>query len=285
MNVPDLQSPVRSLNCKGRLLTLEHAQVMGILNLTPDSFYSESRIRSSSDLLKAAEVMLKQGASILDIGGQSTRPGAQRVSAQEEFKRVIPAIELLSKYFPDSFLSIDTFYGSVAEGAIQAGASIINDVSAGQIDESILDVAARMQVPYVLMHMQGEPQTMQNHPQYRNVVEEVMRFLVKHLTKLTAMGIHDVIIDPGFGFGKTLPHNYTLLKGLADFQWVGKPILVGVSRKKMAQAVTGSDASDALYGSLALEVLALERGAQILRVHDVKPAIDAIKIVYQLETV
>ncbi len=285
MNVPDLQSTVRSLNCGGRLLTLEHARVMGILNLTPDSFYEESRIRNSSDLLKFAESMLKHGASILDVGGQSTRPGAIRVTSQEEYSRVIPAVELLVRYFPEAIISIDTFYGKVAEDAIKAGATIVNDVSAGLMDDTILDVVSRLQVPYVLMHMQGEPQTMQHHPQYKLVSEEVLRFFARHLAKLANQGIYDVIIDPGFGFGKALQHNYSLLKSLKDFRWTGKPILVGLSRKKMAQQVTGSEAHDALYGSLALQVLALERGAHILRVHDVKPAIDAIKIVYQLETV
>lgn len=285
VNCPDLQTPLLSLNCRGRLLTLERARVMGILNLTPDSFYSESRIRNSHDLLKAAELMLAQGASVLDIGGQSTRPGASRISVNDEYARVIPAVELLARYFPEAIFSIDTFYGTVAEAAIQAGASIINDVSAGKIDESILRVAAKYQVPYVLMHMQGEPQTMQHQPAYRNVVEDIMRFFAKHLQKLNSMEIHDVVLDPGFGFGKNLQHNYTLLKGLQDFQWTNRPILVGLSRKKMAQTVTGSEAADALYGSLALQVLALERGANMLRVHDVKPAVDAIKIVYQLETI
>lgn len=285
VNLPDLQTPVRSLNCRGRLLTLERARVMGILNLTPDSFYSESRIRTSADLLKSAELMLNQGASILDLGGQSTRPGATRIGVKEEYARVIPAMELLARYFPDAIISIDTFYGAVAEAAIQAGASIINDVSAGQIDKSILAVAAKYQVPYVLMHMQGEPQTMQLQPNYRHIIEEILRFFAKHLQKLSALSIQDVILDPGFGFGKNLSHNYTLLQGLQDFQWTNRPMLVGLSRKKMAQMVTGSEANEALYGSLALQVLALERGANLLRVHDVKPAVDAVKIVYQLETI
>lgn len=258
---------------------------MGILNLTPDSFYSESRIRNSQELLKAAEVMIAQGASILDVGGQSTRPGAKRISVSEEYARVIPAIELLVRYFPEVIFSIDTFYGPVAEAGVQAGASLINDVSAGLIDETILTIAAKYQVPYVLMHMQGEPQTMQLQPSYRHVEEDIFRFFAKHLQKLTALGIHDIVLDPGFGFGKNLQHNYTLLKGLRDFHWTNRPLLVGLSRKKMAQMVTGSEAADALYGSLALQVLALERGANMLRVHDVKPAVDAIKIVYQLETI
>ncbi len=268
----------QSIKLMRGILSLDEAQIMGIINCTPDSFHEASRQMTMDSLSKTIEKMFKDGARIIDFGGQSTRPGAEQVGIQEEMDRVLPAIELTRATFPELICSIDTFYGAVAEAAIEAGAEIINDISAGSMDESIWSVAARTQVPYVLMHMQGTPMDMQLAPSYTNVSQEVFVFLQEKLAQLAAIGIEEVIIDLGFGFGKNTAHNYELLRNLELFHTLQKPILTGISRKSMIYKTLGIDASEALNGTSILHAWALERGSQILRVHDVKEAKEAIQL-------
>lgn len=268
----------QSINMQGRFFSLEEPQIMGILNCTPDSFHSESRVQASAEIANKIEAMINEGATILDFGGQSTRPGATQVGVQEEIDRVLPAIELAKKHYPDVHCSIDTFYGKVAEAAIHAGANIINDISAGSMDASILDIAAKTKVPYVLMHMQGKPSDMQLNPSYNNVTQEVYRFFQEKLAQLKVMGIEEVIIDLGFGFGKNAAHNFELMRNMELFHQLHKPILTGISRKSMIYKTLGTDAANALNGTSVLHAWALERGSQILRVHDVKEAKEAIQL-------
>lgn len=266
-----------SLNCNGRLIEIVEPLVMGIINTTPDSFYEGSRI-AGDQLLIRAEQMMADGAAIIDIGGQSTRPGSSRVDADEELKRVIPAIESICKVFPDALVSIDTYYAKVARAAIEAGACIINDVSAGSLDKDIIPLAASLKVPYVLMHMPGNPQTMQKDPVYKNVVLEVFDFLSFKIAELERSGIKDIIIDPGFGFGKTASHNFELLGNLGYFKTLGKPVMVGLSRKATVYNTLGVSAAEALNGTTVMNTISLMNGASILRVHDVKEAVQAVKL-------
>jgi len=268
-----------SLNCKGKLLTFEQPVVMGIINVTPDSFYSGSRMSNLDSVVATAKKMIEEGAQILDIGGQSTRPGSIRIDADEEMKRVLPAIEAINKHFPDAILSIDTFYASVAEQAINAGASIVNDVTAGSIDENLIPTVAGLKVPYVLMHKKGDPQTMQMTPTYNNVVLEVYDFLNFKIAELQSAGITDIIIDPGFGFGKWAEHNFSLLSSLSFFKNLGKPLLAGLSRKATIYKTLNIEPADALNGTTVLNTIALMNGASILRVHDVREAVDAVKLI------
>ena len=267
-----------TLNCKGHLLAINEPIVMGILNITPDSFYENSRLNNADSLLRKAEQMIADGATILDIGGQSTRPNSEKVSEEEELKRAIPAIETIQKNFPGQIISVDTFYSRVAKEAVAAGASIINDVSAGTIDNELLFTVAQLNVPYVLMHMLGNPQTMQQAPEYKNVILEVFDFLSFKIKELHQLGIHDVIIDPGFGFGKTIEHNFQLLKKLSFFNQLEKPLLVGLSRKATVYKTLQTTADKALNGTTVLHTIALMHGATILRVHDVKEAKEAIQL-------
>ena len=267
-----------SINCKGRLLWLHEPLVMGIINITPDSFYKDSRHAVVDDVLFTAERMLQDGAALLDIGGQSTRPGSHRVPMDEELSRVLPAVEALVKRFPEMILSIDTFYAKVAEYSVQAGAAIINDVSAGSIDTELIPTVARLQVPYVLMHMKGDPQTMQQNPTYDNVVLEVFDFLSFKLKELEAAGIRDIIIDPGFGFGKTIQHNFQLMAHLPFFQQLKKPLLIGLSRKGTVYKTLNIKAEDSLNGTSVLNAISLLHGAHFLRVHDVKEAVQAVRL-------
>jgi dihydropteroate synthase len=267
-----------TLNCKGKLLVLDQPIVMGIINITPDSFYSGSRSGSVDDILFRAEQMINDGATILDIGGQSTRPNSKQIPAEEELQRVIPAIEAIHKQFPDQVLSVDTFYSNVAKEAISAGASIINDVSAGTMDDDMLPVTAQLKVPYVLMHMLGKPQTMQQNPEYKNVTLDVFDFLHFKLAELVKMGIYDIIVDAGFGFGKTAAHNFQLLRELSYFKQLGKPVMVGLSRKATIYKTLGVTPDEALNGTTVLHTIALLNGANLLRVHDVKEAIQAVKL-------
>ncbi|MFL5809302.1 MAG: dihydropteroate synthase [Flavisolibacter sp.] len=267
-----------TLNCKGQLLEIAEPIVMGILNVTPDSFYAGSRSNSVDDILKRANEMIAEGAMIIDIGGQSTRPGSIKISAQEELDRVIPAVEAIHQQFPEQLISIDTFYASVAKEAVAAGASIVNDVSAGTIDDDLLTSVAEMRVPYVLMHMKGHPENMQENPQYKNVAMEVFDFLNFKIAELTQAGILDIIVDPGFGFGKTANHNFRLLHELSWLSQMGKPIMVGISRKGTIYRTLGVTAEEALNGSTVMHTIALMNGANILRVHDVKEAMEAVKI-------
>ena len=267
-----------TLNLRGQLKTFDHPLVMGILNLTPDSFYTLSRLTEETIIERAGQ-MIADGADILDIGGQSTRPGAERISAEEELIRIEPAVRAIRKAFPDVIISIDTFYGRVAKRALELGADMINDVSAGNIDPEIIEAAAKSGCPYVLMHMQGEPQMMQHNPQYTHVVSDVIYFFSEKIKMLRSKGIHDIVLDPGFGFGKTAEHNFELLASTYDLIFFDLPVLIGISRKKMIQHTISGTAEEALSGTIAANTIALLEGASILRVHDVKPAVDARSIV------
>ncbi len=269
-------------NCRGRLLDLSTPKVMGIINLTPDSFYDGGKLKSDVELLALSEKLLKEGATILDVGGASTRPGAEEVSEQEEMKRVIPAVEIILKSFPDTIISIDTFRSNVAEEAVNAGASMVNDISAGRFDENFLHTVSKLKVAYLLMHMQGTPRTMQQGPSYNNVVKEVFDFLKEKILQLNQLGIHDIIIDPGFGFGKSVEHNFALLNHLDVFQIFGLPILAGLSRKSMICKVLNVNPDKALNGTTALNAIALMKGAKLLRVHDVREAQEVLRLVAML---
>jgi dihydropteroate synthase len=272
------RQPMFTLNCKGQLQTKTEPVVMGILNLTPDSFYAGSRLKNDSVLLERAGQMIKDGAAILDVGGQSTRPRSERVSEEEELQRVVPAIEALHKEFPEQMISVDTFYAGVANESVNAGACIVNDVSAGTIDDNLLPTVAKLNVPYVLMHMRGDPQTMHKAPHYKNVTIEVFDALSAKMKELERSGIKDIIIDPGFGFGKTIAHNFQLLRELRFFQQLKKPLMVGLSRKSTVYKTLQTTAEEALNGSTVLHTIALLNGAAILRVHDVKEAKQVIAL-------
>lgn len=265
-------------NIQGNLLSFDKPSIMAILNLTPDSFYDGAKLKTDKDLLNRVEIHLNNGATFLDIGGYSTRPKADYVGIDEELKRVIPAIELIKKNFNDAIISIDTFRAQVANEAIQAGAHIINDISAGDDDPLMFATVAKLQVPYIIMHKQGTPSTMQNKPQYNNVVVDVCKYLADKVYTLNGLGVNDIIVDPGFGFGKTVEHNYQLLAHLDHFKELDCPLLIGVSRKSMIHKLLKTSPMDALNGTTALHTLALLKGAQILRVHDVKEANECITI-------
>lgn len=271
------------INCKGRLVELSEPAVMGILNLTPDSFFDGGKYESN--YLSQVEKILSEGAMFIDIGAMSSRPGSDSISEAEECARLLDPIEAIVKRFPEVIISVDTFRGKVAEEAILRGVSIINDISAGSIDPTVLEVAAKYHVPYVLMHMQGKPLDMQLNPVYENVTAELIQFFAKKMFELRQMGITDIIIDPGFGFGKNLEHNYTLLKELDQFQMLEQPLLVGISRKSIVNKVLNTKAAEALNGTTALHMVALQKGAKILRVHDVKEATQCIQLFKQIESV
>lgn len=264
-----------SLSSRGRLLPLDSPVVMGILNATPDSFYTGTL--HTGALLGLAEKMLHEGATILDVGGASTRPGAEDISEAEELRRVLPVIEAIAQRFPGAWLSVDTYRARVAEACIEAGAHIINDISAGR-DEAMLATIARMRVPYIAMHMQGTPRTMQQNPQYEDVAREVFDFLKDTVLRCRALGIYDVIVDPGFGFGKTLAHNYALLNELSTLRALGQPVLAGLSRKSMICRALHLKPARALNGTTALHMAALREGASILRVHDVQEAMECVRL-------
>lgn len=270
--------PQITLNCAGQLLSLDEPRVMGIINVTPDSFYSNSRKKEIAEVLSTAEMMLEQGASILDVGGMSTRPGAKNIPLEEELARVVGKVEALKKAFPDSIISVDTVKSEVARHCAAVGAGIINDVSAGRMDEAMYSTIADLQLPYVIMHMQGKPQDMQDNPDYGNVVLEVLDFLIAEVAKLRELGVKDLILDPGFGFGKSLEDNYKLLKELHVLQIPGLPILAGVSRKSMIYKALNISPEEALVGTAALHMVALNQGAKILRCHDVKEAAQVIEL-------
>ena len=274
----------RTLNCAGRLVSLDRPKVMGILNITPDSFFSGSRMEGIDAALKKAEAMLAAGADFLDVGGISTRPGAEEVGEEEELQRVLPVVAAICKRFPEALVSVDTVRATVARQAVEAGACMVNDISAGRLDPALYETVAALRVPYVLMHMQGTPRNMQKNPQYENVVTEVLDFLIAELGRLRALGVHDVIVDPGFGFGKTLAHNYQLMSNLRAFQILETPILAGVSRKSMITRLLGVSADEALNGTTALHMAALLNGAAILRAHDVREAVETVRIYEALLT-
>ncbi|GAB3923099.1 dihydropteroate synthase [Mucilaginibacter myungsuensis] len=267
-----------SINAGGKLIDLSSPKVMGIINLTPDSFFAASRKPAIEDALLQAEKMLNEGATFLDLGAYSSRPGAEDISAQEEADRLIPVVEAIAQNFKDAILSIDTFRASVAEAAIEAGAHLINDISGGQLDEAMFATVARLQVPYILMHMKGTPQNMVQHAQYDDIFNDVLLYFAKRYETLRAMNVHDVIIDPGFGFAKTAEQGYELMSKMQGFDMLELPVLVGISRKRMIYGLTGGTSADALNGTTALNTIALTKGANILRVHDVEEAVEAVKI-------
>ena len=267
-----------TLNCKGRLLTLEKPLVMGIINTTPDSFYANSRHTALDEIVQTAGHMLEDGATIFDLGGQSTRPGSEQIGASAEIDRVVPAIEAVYRAFPETFISVDTYHAAVAQAAVSAGACIVNDISGGNLDVDMLSTVGALQVPYVCMHMQGNPATMQDNPHYNNVVTEVLDSFIQQVEKCHQAGITDVIIDPGFGFGKTITHNFQLLKNLRALELLHCPILVGISRKSTIYKTLNISAAEALNGTTVLNTIGLMHGAQILRVHDVREAREAIEL-------
>jgi dihydropteroate synthase len=268
-----------TLNCRGRLMVIDRPVVMGIINTTPDSFYPGSRFTGTDAVLDKTEKMLSEGAAIIDLGGQSTRPGSEKLTPTEELQRVVPAVEAISKRFPDAIVSIDTFYSGVAREAVAAGASIINDISGGSIDAEMVGVAASLKVPYVLMHIKGTPQMMNQSAQYIDVTKEVLDYFIARVAELKSAGVTDIIVDPGFGFAKNSGHNFQLLKNLEVFKMLERPILLGVSRKSTIYKTLGVTAEEALNGTTVLHTIGLMNGASILRAHDVKEAREAIQLV------
>ncbi|NCU04047.1 MAG: dihydropteroate synthase [Chitinophagaceae bacterium] len=271
-----------TLNCKGRLLVLDKPVVMGILNSTPDSFYSGSRVNETEVTERAAQ-MIADGAAILDIGGQSTRPGSTRLTADEELARVLPVIKTIRQAFPSVYLSIDTYHAKVAKETVAAGVDIVNDISAGDMDAAMLSTVAALQVPFIAMHMQGNPDTMQQNPAYNNITREVVDYFIQKTNACKIAGITDIIIDPGFGFGKTIAHNFQLLKTMEILQVFRLPVLAGLSRKSTIWKTLNITADEALNGTTVLNTIALSKGANILRVHDVKEAIETITLFTALQ--
>ena len=267
-----------TLNCKGELLTITKPIVMGIINTSPNSFYTNSQQNSIDSALFKVEQMVQEGAIIIDIGGQSTKPNSLPITVEEELRRTVNVIEAIKKKFSNLIISIDTYNATVASKAVEAGASIVNDISGGTFDKNMMATVANMNVPYVCMHIKGTPQTMQQNPIYDNVTQEVLSFFIDKINQAKQAGIKDVIIDVGFGFGKTIQHNFQLLKELSVFSILEKPILIGVSRKSTIYKTLGVTPEQALNGTTALHTISLLNGANILRVHDVKEAIECIKL-------
>lgn len=267
-----------TLNCKGTLIDINTPKVMGIINVTPDSFYDGGKLTSEKSILKLAEKMLKEGATFLDVGGYSSKPGAEAVLQEEELNRVLPSIQLILKNFPETIISVDTSRAVVAEKAIQAGAAMVNDISAGALDSNMFATIAQHQVPYIMMHMRGTPQTMNTLTHYDDLLKELIFYFSEKIAQTNQFGINDIIIDPGFGFAKTRKQNFELLKHLALFQSIETPILVGISRKSMIYKTLQSTPQEALNGTTALHSIALLKGANILRVHDVKEAKECITL-------
>ena len=271
-----------TINCKGRLIDFSEPKIMGILNTTPNSFYDGGSNHTMDLIFQKLEKHLNDGADMIDIGGYSTKPGAEEVSEEEEIERTAPVIEKIIEKFPDLILSVDTFRGNVAREAVKAGAAIINDVSGFELDHNMLETVAELKVPYILMHMQGTPQTMQNDPHYDDITLEVNEYFSEKISKLRALGVNDIILDPGFGFAKTLAHNYELFNHLEVLGFGEYPILVGISRKSMIYNYFGTSPKEALNGTTALNMVALQKGAKILRVHDVREAKETLQIYHAL---
>lgn len=274
-----------SLNCKGRILDLSTAKVMAILNLTPDSFHDGAKFSGAEAALKQTQKLLDEGADIIDLGAQSTRPGATFINAEEEWQRLEKILPALTAAFPDALFSIDTFHASVASRAVAQGVCMVNDVSGGQYDPAMFKTVAALGVPYVLMHVQGRPADMQQNPVYTDVVNEVLDYFTARIHQLLQLGVKDIVLDPGFGFGKSTVHNYLLLKNLGIFRMTGLPVLAGISRKSMVCKPLGITPEQALNGSTALHMLALQAGASLLRVHDVKEARECIQLYAQWKAV
>jgi dihydropteroate synthase len=274
-----LKKPIRTLNCNGKLISLDIPKIMGIINVTPDSFYTGNNIKSSQSYIDQAGQMIEDGASFLDLGGQSTRPGSSRITAEEEAERVIPVIDAIHQVFPEHIISVDTYHHQVAKWAIEAGARMVNDVSAGAMDPMMLSTVASLDVPYIAMHMKGTPDNMQDLAIYDDIILEVVDYFIRTLSVCKKAGIKDVIIDPGFGFAKTPKQSLFLLRELKKLEVLDVPMLVGVSRKSMIYKTLNITPEEALNGTTILNTMALERGADILRVHDVKQAKEAITLV------
>ena len=272
-----------NISCKGKLIDLTTPKIMGILNLTPDSFYDGSLYNNTDLALAQTEKMLHEGATFIDVGGASSKPGAVEVSADEELARVLPVIDKIHIKFPDTLISIDTYRSDVAQQAVAAGAAMVNDISAGNLDAKMLKTVGALGVPFVAMHMQGKPQNMQDKPSYDNILTEIRSFFAAKIYAGHKAGIHDIIIDPGFGFGKTLEHNYALLKHLSSIQMDGVPMLIGVSRKSMIYKLLQIEVAEAGNGTSVLNTVALQQGAQIIRVHDVKEAHQAVQLIEKLK--
>lgn len=268
-----------TINCKGKLLVINQPLVMGIINATPDSFFEGHLSKEMDSIVTMAGTMLADGAAILDIGGQSTKPGSKKISAAEEINRVIPVIEAVAQQYPDAIISIDTFYSTVAVAAVKAGAGIVNDISGGAMDDDMLNVVADLKSPFICMHMQGTPETMQQQTSYQNLITDVLDYLSRRVDSCRKAGINDVIVDPGFGFGKTIQQNFQLLKNLSAFTILDTPLLVGLSRKSTIYKTLNITTAEALNGTTSLNTIALLNGASILRVHDVKEAWQAIQLV------
>lgn len=267
-----------TINCNGKLIDLTTPKVMGILNCTPDSFYDGGKYKSESQFLSQVEKMLSDGTNFVDIGAYSSKPNAEFVSEEEELNRLLPVLELVLKSFPETIISVDTFRSKIAKKAIENGAAIINDISAGNLDENMLETVAKLQVPYIMMHMKGTPQTMQTLTQYDNICKEMLFYFSERVGKARRLGINDIIIDPGFGFAKTLEQNFEVMQKLELFQMLELPLLVGISRKSMIYKTLETTAENSLNGTIFLNAISLQKGANILRVHDVKEAVESVKL-------
>lgn len=269
----------RYINAGGKLIDLEVPKVMGIINVTPDSFYRRSLYNTEKEILEAAREMLDNGADILDVGGYSSRPGAYDISIEEERKRVLGAVSVISREIPEAIISVDTFRAAIAREAVEeSGAHIINDISGGDADHEMLETVQKLKVPYIIMHMQGNPRTMQINPQYNDIVADILKWFGERIFRLRSAGVKDIIIDPGFGFGKTPDHNFDMLNRLGDFSIAGLPVMVGLSRKSMIWKTLDITADEALAGTISLNTIALLKGADILRVHDVKEALQTVRL-------
>lgn len=274
----------KTLNIRGRLLSLATPVVMGILNITPDSFYADSRKQSEAAIEERIQAILSEGGQIIDIGGYSSRPDAAEVSPEEEMKRLAFALKVLNAHYPDAIVSVDTFRADVARRCVEEdGVSIINDISGGELDKKMFETVAGLNVPYIMMHMRGTPQTMQQHTDYTDMMEEIMLYFAAKVRELRLMGVNDIILDPGFGFSKTVDQNYRLMNRLEEFDVFGLPLLVGISRKRMIYNYLGGTPADSLNGTTVLNTYALMNGVDILRVHDVRAAVEAVKIITKLK--
>ena len=271
-----------TINCKGQLIDLSTPKVMGILNITPNSFFDGGKYKNENELLERVEKMLNEGADFIDVGAYSSKPNAEFVSEEEEIERIVPVVNLLQKHFPEIILSIDTFRAGVAKACIENGAAIINDISAGKLDDKMLETIVKFQVPYIMMHMKGTPKTMQTFTQYDDIVKEMLFYFSERIAVARALGINDIIVDPGFGFAKTLEQNFEVMQKLELFQMLELPLLIGISRKSMIYKTLETNADMALNGTTFLNTVALSKGAKILRVHDVKEAVECVRLFNKL---
>lgn len=271
-----------TINCNGKLIDLSSPKVMGILNITPDSFYDGGQYKDESAILKQVENMLNEGATFIDVGGYSSRPGADFVSEAEELNRVIPVIELILRQLPETLISVDTFRSNIAKKSVETGAALINDISAGHLDANMMHTIGQLSVPYIMMHMRGNPKTMQQQTDYEDLIKDINFYFAERIALAHLKKINDIIIDPGFGFAKTLEQNYELLNKLELLQFTDKPILAGISRKSMVYKTLDTSADNALNGTTALHMVALQKGVKILRVHDIKEAMECITLFNQL---